>query len=69
MKLIIAIFKAEKLDEVGGHSLLSMRVVHAIEQQTGYRLNPRVMFFQSLRQIASSLPASAHAIGDADASR
>lgn len=42
--------------EIGGHSLLSMRVVHAIEQETGHRLNPRVMFFQTLRQIAAGLP-------------
>jgi amino acid adenylation domain-containing protein len=42
--------------EVGGHSLLSIRAVHAIEQRTGHRIDPRTMFFQSLRQIAEALP-------------
>jgi hypothetical protein len=42
--------------EVGGHSLLSIRAVHAIEQRTGHRIDPRIMFFQSLRQIAEALP-------------
>jgi acyl-coenzyme A synthetase/AMP-(fatty) acid ligase len=42
--------------EVGGHSLLSIRAVHAIEQQTGHRIDPRTMFFQTLRQIAEALP-------------
>ena len=42
--------------EAGGHSLLSIRAVHAIEQRTGRRIDPRMMFFQSLRQIAEALP-------------
>ena len=42
--------------EVGGHSLLSIRAMYAIEQQTGHRIDPRTMFFQSLRQIAEALP-------------
>src|SRR5690606_21924005 len=41
--------------EIGGHSLLSIRAVHAIEQRTGRRIDPRTMFFQNLRQIAEAL--------------
>jgi acyl carrier protein len=38
--------------ELGGDSLLAMQVVLAIEDAVGYRLDPRVMFFKNLRQIA-----------------
>jgi amino acid adenylation domain-containing protein len=41
--------------ELGGHSLLSMRAVAAIEQRTGKRLDPRLMFFQTVEQIAAGL--------------
>lgn len=41
--------------ELGGHSLLSLRAVMAIEHQTGYRIQPRVLFFQSLRQVAAAV--------------
>jgi acyl carrier protein len=44
--------------ELGGHSLLSLRVVAAIEKQTGWRMDPRTLFFQTLRQIAASGSAS-----------
>ena len=49
--------------ELGGHSLLSLRVARAIEQRTGYRIDPRTLFFHTLRQVAAMLPsqaASAH---------
>jgi len=39
--------------DVGGHSLLSMRVLAAIERELGCRLHPRVMFLESLKQIAA----------------
>ncbi len=39
--------------ELGGHSLLSLRVVAAVEKQSGWRMDPRVLFFQSLAQIAA----------------
>ncbi len=42
--------------DLGGHSLLALRVVAQIEKQTGARLDPRVLFFQNLRQIAAGLP-------------
>jgi len=41
--------------ELGGHSLLSMRAVAAIERRTGKRLDPRLMFFQTVEQIAAGL--------------
>jgi amino acid adenylation domain-containing protein len=41
--------------ELGGHSLLSMRAVAAIEQRTGKRMDPRLMFFQTVEQIAAGL--------------
>jgi acyl carrier protein len=44
--------------EVGGHSLLAVRVAAAVERQFGRRLDPRSMFFQNLRQIAQSLESS-----------
>ena len=42
--------------ELGGHSLLSIRAVYSIEEQTGRRLDPRKMFFQTLEQVAATLP-------------
>ena len=46
--------------ELGGNSLLSLRVVTAIEKRTGSRLQPRLLFFQSLRQVAANVhPAKA----------
>jgi acyl-coenzyme A synthetase/AMP-(fatty) acid ligase len=44
---------ADNFFDIGGHSLLSMRVVAEIERVVGARLNPRVMFLESLRQIAA----------------
>ena len=35
--------------DLGGHSLLSLRVVTAIERLTGRRVDPRQLFFQNLR--------------------
>ena len=44
--------------EVGGHSLLAVRVASAVQRQLGRRLDPRSLFFQNLRQIAQSLAIS-----------
>jgi amino acid adenylation domain-containing protein len=38
--------------ELGGHSLLSVQVAAAIYRETGWRMPPRTLFFQNLRQIA-----------------
>ncbi|WP_372641977.1 amino acid adenylation domain-containing protein [Hyphomicrobium sp.] len=41
--------------DLGGYSLLALRVVTQIEKRTGARMDPRVLFFQNLRQIAAGL--------------
>jgi amino acid adenylation domain-containing protein len=43
--------------DLGGHSLLGLRVVAAIHERTGWRMPPHLMFQQNLRQIAASLSA------------
>ena len=40
--------------EIGGHSLLAVRVTSAVEKRLGWRLDPRMLFFQTLRQLAAS---------------
>jgi acyl carrier protein len=42
--------------EIGGHSLLSLRVAQLVEKRAGYRLDPRALFFHSLRQVAAMVP-------------
>ena len=39
--------------ELGGHSLLSLRVAQAVEKETGYRMDPRMLFFNNRRQVAT----------------
>ncbi|HEY2940845.1 MAG TPA: amino acid adenylation domain-containing protein, partial [Vicinamibacteria bacterium] len=39
--------------DIGGHSLLSMRVLARLEKSLGLRLNPREMIFQTLEQFAA----------------
>jgi glyine---[glycyl-carrier protein] ligase len=39
---------------LGGHSLLAARMVSVIKQRTGHALDPRVLYFKNLRQIAAS---------------
>jgi amino acid adenylation domain-containing protein len=41
--------------ELGGYSLLSLRVAKLVEKQTGKQMDPRSLFFHSLREIAESL--------------
>ena len=41
--------------ELGGHSLLSLKAIAAIEHQTGHRLDPRLLFFQTLEQLGMAL--------------
>ena len=43
---------------VGGHSLLSLKVIAAIEERTGVRLSPRVLLPNTLAQVAAHLPAT-----------
>jgi hypothetical protein len=39
--------------DLGGHSLLSIRVLARLEKATGLRLDPREMIFQTLGQLAA----------------
>ncbi len=41
---------------IGGHSLMSIKVIARIERATGVRLNPRVLLLNSLAQVAAQLP-------------
>ncbi len=41
--------------ELGGHSLLTLRVAKLVNAQLGVDLDPRVLFFNNLRQIAAVL--------------
>ena len=52
--------------ELGGHSLLSLRVAAAFKKATGRRMDPRSLFFQSLRQAAATVarePAGKYSLG------
>ncbi|MEK9502679.1 phosphopantetheine-binding protein, partial [Gemmatimonadota bacterium DH-20] len=40
--------------ELGGHSLLAMQAVAAFEERSGYRLEPRALFFNNVRELAAS---------------
>jgi amino acid adenylation domain-containing protein len=42
--------------ELGGHSLLSLSVVAAVTEKTGWRMDSRALFFQTLRQVAATFP-------------
>ena len=42
--------------DLGGHSLLAMRAVSEIERQLGVRLSVRRMIFETLAQIAATVP-------------
>lgn len=39
--------------DLGGHSLLSMQVIHRLAARTGHRLNPRSMVYGNLQQVAA----------------
>jgi amino acid adenylation domain-containing protein len=41
--------------ELGGHSLLSLRVALLVEQRSGRKLDPRLLFFNTLREIARTV--------------
>jgi amino acid adenylation domain-containing protein len=44
--------------DLGGHSLLSLRVIARIEKETGCRLGPRDLIFQTLEQLAATCEQS-----------
>jgi len=39
--------------DLGGHSLLSLRVAAAVATRVGWRMDPRALFFQTLSQLAA----------------
>jgi hypothetical protein len=39
--------------DLGGHSLLSLKVASAVHEKSGWSMDPRILFFNSLRQIAN----------------
>ena len=43
---------------LGGHSLLAVRVAVRLHKQIGWRMDPRALFFQSLRQLAAQAEAA-----------
>jgi hypothetical protein len=43
--------------ELGGNSLQALRVIQRMEARLGWRVEPRLLFFQSLRQIAARAPS------------
>jgi hypothetical protein len=54
--------------DLGGHSLLSVRVAAAVHRATGWRMDPRTLFFQSLREVAAAAPGGFPAkLGQVDA--
>ena len=53
------IMAGDNFFDLGGHSLLSVRVAAAMQRATGWRMDPRTLFFQSLREVAAAAPAGA----------
>jgi amino acid adenylation domain-containing protein len=49
--------------EIGGHSLAALRVAQQVESRTGYRMDPRALFFNSLRQVAALVRSGAKEAG------
>lgn len=45
--------------DLGGHSLLSLRVAAAVATRVGWRMDPRALFFQTLSQLAAVGTAAA----------
>jgi amino acid adenylation domain-containing protein len=62
-----SLLKLERIDaldnffELGGYSLLSLRVANMVERRTGYRMDPRSLFFHSLREVAGMIDT--HVVG------
>ena len=41
--------------DIGGHSLLAVRVISEVEGRTGFRLTPRMIVMKSLRELAATI--------------
>ena len=46
------IYRDDYFFDIGGHSLLAVKVISIIEKECGVRLNPRMIVMQSLAEIA-----------------
>src|SRR5690606_3509229 len=51
--------------EIGGHSLLSMKVIARVRAETGVRLSPRLLLLNTLEQIAPQLEQAVAKAGPA----
>jgi acyl carrier protein len=40
--------------ELGGDSLMTLRVAAMVEKRAGWRMDPRALFLQNLRQVAAA---------------
>ncbi|GGC78277.1 non-ribosomal peptide synthetase [Chelatococcus reniformis] len=49
--------------ELGGHSLLSLRVAAAVQRRLGSRMDPRALYFQSLREVAAGIQRNGAGLG------
>jgi nonribosomal peptide synthetase DhbF len=57
-KTVLNIERVDALDnffELGGYSLLSLRVARLLEKRTGHRMDPRMLFFHNLHELAAML--------------
>jgi acyl carrier protein len=46
--------------DLGGHSLLSLKVVHRVEKELGLRINPRELVIHTLGQLAATCEERRH---------
>jgi hypothetical protein len=53
-----AVMSDDNFFDLGGYSLLSLRVVHSVKRRIGYRLDARALYFNNLRQIAQLVDAA-----------
>jgi len=49
--------------EIGGDSLLTLRVAQMVEKRTGFQMDPRTLFFNNLRQVAAIVGSCTTAAG------
>ena len=55
---------ADNFFDLGGHSLLSLRVIYEIENTFGVKLNPRELVLQNLAQLASLVELEKSAVNE-----
>ncbi len=55
---IESISKDDNFFNLGGHSLLSMQFITRLENETGFRLNPRFVIINTLAQLARQVPSA-----------